>query len=135
MVAFTGSTSSGQAVMRSAANNLKKVQLECGGKSASIVFDDVDLDKLVSDPGFLLSCALIHSGQVCFVGSRLLVQRSIHKRLATKLVAAFESWNVGKPDDPGLLQNMPFVYGALTNIEQLERVQQHVEEAKEDGVR
>jgi hypothetical protein len=50
-------------------------------------------------------------------------------------VAAFESWNVGKPDDPGLLQNMPFVYGALTNIDQLERVQQHVEEAKEDGVR
>ena len=119
--------------MRSAATNLKKVQLECGGKSASIVFDDVDVDSLVSDPGFLLSCALIHSGQVCFVGSRLLVQESIHDNLVEKLVAAFKSWSVGKPDDPDLIAKMPFIYSALTNSEQLSRVTQHVADAQEDG--
>ncbi|HEX8098831.1 MAG TPA: aldehyde dehydrogenase family protein, partial [Actinomycetota bacterium] len=74
-VAFTGSTEIGRRVMEIAAENIKKVTLELGGKSAAIVLDDVDLDYAVDGA---LWGVFFHSGQVCSAGTRLLVQRGIH---------------------------------------------------------
>ena len=74
LVSFTGSTRGGKEVQRAAAGNLKRVLLECGGKSAAVVFDDVDVDALVANPGFVLISGILHAGQVCATASRLLVQ-------------------------------------------------------------
>ena len=61
-------------MQQAAAGNLKRVLLECGGKSAAVVFDDVDVDALVANPGFVLTSGILHAGQVCATASRLLVQ-------------------------------------------------------------
>ncbi|GIW13693.1 MAG: hypothetical protein KatS3mg062_1132 [Tepidiforma sp.] len=73
-VAFTGSTASGKAVMRAAANNVKKVSLELGGKSPNIVFPDAAVDAAVAGAFFGI---YLNSGQVCQAGSRLLVSKPI----------------------------------------------------------
>src|SRR5712692_10021504 len=76
MVAFTGDTSTGKDIMRMAADTLKKVSLELGGKSPNIVFADADFDRAIR--GAITGASLFHAGQVCVAGSRVLVQESIH---------------------------------------------------------
>ena len=96
MVAFTGDTSTGVQVMQRAAEQLVRVSLELGGKSANLVFADADLDKAVDGA---LDAILTTTGQVCTAGSRLLVERSIHDAFVDRLRVAMEAVVVGDPLD------------------------------------
>jgi len=98
-IAFTGSTQVGRLMLMYAQSNLKKVSLECGGKSPQIIFADTpDLDETVNAA---VAGIYANSGQVCSAGSRLLVQRSIHREFVEKFVAAARTAFVpGDPLDP-----------------------------------
>src|SRR5205085_10698853 len=86
-VSFTGSTEVGIRVMQLAANDVKRVSLELGGKSANIVFADCDFDRAVASAA---SSSPGNAGQDCCARSRVLVERSIHDRFSRALVEAFE---------------------------------------------
>src|SRR5919198_288948 len=96
-VAFTGSTEVGRRIMELASTNIKKCTLELGGKSASIVLDDVDMDYAVDGA---LWGVFFHNGQVCSAGTRLLVQRSILDEFLAELAKRTEAINVGPALDP-----------------------------------
>src|SRR5207249_4302475 len=81
-VAFTGSTEVGRRIMQLASGTIKKTTLELGGKSASIVLDDVDMDYAVDGA---LWGVFFHNGQVCSAGTRLFVQRGIHDEFVAEL--------------------------------------------------
>ena len=93
-VAFTGSTAVGKRIMAGCADQVKRVTLELGGKSANIIFADADLDKAASAaPGAVFD----NSGQDCCARSRVLVQRSAFDRFLELFVAAAGEWTVGDP--------------------------------------
>ncbi len=96
-VAFTGGTATGRAILKGAADsNLKKVTLELGGKSPNIFFEDADLEAAVDGALFGL---FINQGEVCSAGSRILVQRSIHKVFMKHLLAKTKRIRLGDPLD------------------------------------
>lgn len=99
MVSFTGSTEVGRLFLKYAAeSNLKKVTLECGGKSPQLVLaDPPDLDIVAEQ---VLIAALANQGENCSCGSRLIVHRSIQGALVDRLVAGLPDWKVGDPMDP-----------------------------------
>ncbi len=99
VVTFTGSTEVGRLFLRySAESNLKRVVLECGGKSPQVVMADAgDLDRVAED---VLTAGYANMGENCTCGSRLIVHRSVHDELLSKLVAGTEQWTVGDPQDP-----------------------------------
>ena len=123
-VAFTGSTEVGKGVMRAAADNVKKVTLELGGKGANIVLDDADLDLAVDGTlfGFLLM-----SGQACESGTRLLVHESIHDEFVGRLVARAESLVLGDPMNPAS------DLGPLVSAKQKARVEKYIALGQEEG--
>src|SRR3990170_4704575 len=88
-VTFTGESNTGKAIMAAAANTLKKLSFELGGKSASIVFADADLDEAVA--GSLIG-TFMNQGEACLAGSRILVQRSIYEEFCSRLVAGVRAW-------------------------------------------
>src|SRR6476619_2454547 len=92
VITLTGSRETGMAVMRSAADNLKHVHLELGGKNAVIVLDDADLDLAVD--GIVWS-AFGTSGQRCTAASRVIAQRGVYDELQKRLVAAAEALRLG----------------------------------------
>lgn len=96
-ITFTGSTPTGQGILRASAGNLKRVTLELGGKSPQIVCADADLDAIV--PTVALA-AFANSGQICIAGSRVLVERSIEQELIERLSAYASSLRVGPGIDP-----------------------------------
>jgi acyl-CoA reductase-like NAD-dependent aldehyde dehydrogenase len=96
-VAFTGSTAVGKRIMAGCADQVKRVTLELGGKSANIVFADADLDRAAAAaPGAVFD----NSGQDCCARSRVLVERSVFDRFLELFVAAARQWKVGDPMDP-----------------------------------
>jgi aldehyde dehydrogenase (NAD+)/betaine-aldehyde dehydrogenase len=96
-VSFTGSTATGQDVMRSAADTMKRITLELGGKSANVVFADADLDLAIkSAPGAVFG----NTGQDCCARSRILVERKAFDDFVSGFVAATESLKIGDPADP-----------------------------------
>jgi acyl-CoA reductase-like NAD-dependent aldehyde dehydrogenase len=96
-VAFTGSTEVGRDVMSRASGTIKRVTLELGGKSASVIFADADLEKAAAaTPGGVFA----NAGQDCCARSRVLVQRSVLDRYLELLTAAVADWTVGDPTDP-----------------------------------
>jgi len=96
-VAFTGSTEVGRRIMQLASGTIKKCTLELGGKSASIVLDDVDMDYAVDGA---LWGVFFHNGQVCSAGTRLFVQRGIHDEFVAELSKRAEALRVGPALDP-----------------------------------
>src|SRR5207253_7225004 len=96
-VSFTGSTEVGRRIMQLASSNIKKCTLELGGKSASIVLDDVDLDYAVDGA---LWGIFFHAGQVCSAGTRLFVQRSIYDEFVSELAKRADRIRVGAAEDP-----------------------------------
>jgi aldehyde dehydrogenase (NAD+) len=125
-VAFTGSTATGQAIMRAAASNMKRVSLELGGKSPNIVFNDADLD--ITVPGAAMA-VFANSGQMCSAGTRLFVQRRIYPEFVERLATFAKQLRVGDPLDP-LTQ-----LGPLVSQAQLERVTGYLESGKSQGAR
>jgi len=96
-VAFTGSTAVGKEIMRSAAGTLKKITLECGGKSANIVLEDADLSIAVDGA---LYAAFYHQGQCCEAGTRLLLPESIADEFLGLLLEKTRRLRLGDPMDP-----------------------------------
>ena len=97
-IAFTGSTAVGKRLMAGCADQVKRITLELGGKSANIVFADADLEAAAaSAPGAVFD----NSGQDCCARSRVLVQRSVFDRFVELFAAATAGWKVGDPTDPG----------------------------------
>jgi betaine-aldehyde dehydrogenase len=124
MVAFTGSVEVGKHIMRTAADNVKKVGLELGGKSPNIVFADADFEAAID--GALIGI-FAGSGEVCSAGSRLLLERSIYDRFVGELVSRAMAIKVG----PALDGDSEM--GPLVSKDQLEKVERYVEIGKKEG--
>ncbi|MGY2290543.1 aldehyde dehydrogenase family protein [Pseudomonas sp. SDO528_S397] len=123
-VSFTGSTAVGKTIMVNAAQTMKRVTLELGGKSAHILLDDADLAQAIP---FALQVAFMNNGQACISGSRLLVPASRMDEVCAALRAAIAQWPVGLPtDDETLL-------GPLVSKKQYERVQGYIRKGLEEG--
>jgi aldehyde dehydrogenase (NAD+) len=125
-VAFTGSNTTGQAIIRASAGNLKKLSLELGGKSPNIVFADADLDAAV--PGAAMA-VFANTGQICSAGSRLFVQREIYDEFVEKVAAYGSALKIGNGVDPAT------EIGPLVSAEQLERVSRYLSIGEQEGAR
>jgi len=97
VISYTGSTPVGRMVAAAGAPTLKRMNLELGGKTPMIVFDDADLDATVP---LLVAAVTTFAGQFCMTGSRILVQRGVAGEVRTRLAKAFESVRVGNGLDP-----------------------------------
>lgn len=125
-ISFTGSTVTGRKIVQASAGNLKRVQLELGGKGANIVFEDAPLDAAVFGSAF----AIFHNqGQACIAGSRLLLQESIADAFLDKFLALAQSIRVGNPLDPNTEM------GPLTSTQHRDRVLSYIEVARSQGSR
>jgi len=123
-IAFTGDTSTGRGIMRSAADTVKHLTLELGGKSPNIVFADADLDAAVRGATMGI---FYGKGEVCAAGSRLLVDTSIKDAFLTKVAERTKKMVAGDPLDPKTR------LGAISSKSQLERVLKYVELGKQEG--
>jgi aldehyde dehydrogenase (NAD+) len=123
-IAFTGDTSTGKGIMRGAADTLKRITLELGGKSPNIVLPDADLDAAVRGATIGI---FYGKGEVCAAGSRLLVDRSIKDEFVDKLAARARKMTAGDPLNPQTR------FGALSSKKQLETVLRYIESAKREG--
>jgi betaine-aldehyde dehydrogenase len=125
-IAFTGSTATGRRIVQASAGNLKKVQLELGGKGANIVFDDADLAAAVNGAAW----AIFHNqGQACIAGSRLLLHARIADAFLDRFTELARSIRLGNPLDAGTEM------GPLTSLQHRERVLAYVDVALGEGGR
>lgn len=124
MIAFTGDSATGISVMKHAADGLKKVSLELGGKSPNIVFADANLEKaLLGAENAVFSAA----GQICTAGSRLVIEESIHDEFVEKLAARARAMRVGDGLDASTQM------GPLVSAVQKKSVLDYVEIGRQDG--
>jgi acyl-CoA reductase-like NAD-dependent aldehyde dehydrogenase len=123
-ISFTGSTLVGKELVRQSAGNLKRITLELGGKSPCVVFDDADMD--IAIPGAAMAIAA-NSGQVCFAGSRLFVQRKSYDKVVAGIGAFLEKLKVGDGTDPAT--NL----GPLVSARQRERVLSYIQSGRDEG--
>jgi len=124
MVTMTGSTPTGQAIFRSAAQNLTHVQLELGGKAPTIIFEDADIDIAVAGA---LHSRFDNTGQVCTCNERMYVHEAIYDVFMEKFMTHVKAL---KLDDP---MDMSTDIGPLTNLAGLERMQRMTKEALDNG--
>jgi gamma-glutamyl-gamma-aminobutyraldehyde dehydrogenase len=125
-LSFTGSTEVGKYFQRYAGeSNMKMVWLECGGKSANLVFADCDNLDLAAQKAAFGFC--FNQGEVCSANTRLLVERRIYEAFVEKLVANLSAWQPGDPLDPASGT------GALVTTEHTERVMRFIETGKREG--
>lgn len=96
-ISFTGETSTGTAIMAAAAPSLKKLSFELGGKGATVIFADADLDTAIATAA---RAAFRNQGQICLAGSRLLVQRPVYDQVVNGVLAAIRGIRLGDPLDP-----------------------------------
>jgi acyl-CoA reductase-like NAD-dependent aldehyde dehydrogenase len=123
-IAFTGSTATGRRIVQASAGNLKKVQLELGGKGANIVFDDANLAAAVNGSAW----AIFHNqGQACIAGSRLMLHEKIADEFLDRFIALAASIRLGNPLDPATEM------GPLTSAQHRDRVLSYVSVAREQG--
>ena len=125
-VAFTGSTPVGQQIMRDAAGTLKKVTLECGGKSANIVLDDADMSIAVDGA---LYAIFYHQGQCCEAGTRLFLPSNIADEFMQRMVDKTRKMKVGDP------MKMETDIGPVVSKRQQETVIGYIEKGKKEGAR
>jgi aldehyde dehydrogenase (NAD+) len=125
-VAFTGSTVVGKEIMRSAADTLKRVTLELGGKSPNIVFADADLDSAVKGA---INGIFYGKGEVCCAGSRLFVEKKVEDEFLTKLVERTKKLKPGDPLDPKTK------LGAIVSEQQMKSVLGYIEAGKSEGAK
>ncbi len=125
-IAFTGSTATGKAVVKMAADSMKRVGVELGGKSPDIVFADADLDAAVAGAG--MGC-FNNTGQVCYAGTRIFVQRPAVEPFTERLAAFGRTLKVGNGLDPNVQ------LGPLVSAEQLATVSGYLDIARAEGAR
>ncbi|WP_232726219.1 aldehyde dehydrogenase family protein [Bacillus sp. FJAT-42315] len=126
MVSFTGGTKTGKHIMKTAADTMKKISLELGGKSPNIIFADADFEVAVDYALFGIYCG---SGQVCSAGSRILVEESIYDQFIERFVERAKQIKVG----PGLDEETEM--GPLVSQQHMEKVLSYIEIGKEEGAR
>lgn len=124
-VAFTGSTATGQAILKASVPDLKRVTLELGGKSPSILCADADLASAI--PQAAMGC-FFNSGQVCYAGTRLYVHRSIYDQVLDGIIAVGASQKLGRSSD------RESQLGPLISARQRERVSGFVDRARAAGI-
>ncbi|MGV0795932.1 aldehyde dehydrogenase [Mycolicibacterium elephantis] len=126
MVSFTGSSSVGRDVMAGAATTMKRILLECGGKSACVLLDDVEITDELLERLLFEGCTL-HAGQACILNSRLVVPDALHDEVVDRLAELARAVTVGNPTDDGVTM------GPLISRQHLERVEGFVRRAESDG--
>jgi aldehyde dehydrogenase (NAD+) len=123
-IAFTGSTATGRRIIEASAANMKRVAVELGGKSPDIIFADADLERAV--PGAGMGC-FNNSGQICYAGTRLFVQRPIYDDFVERLAAFSKTIKVGDSLDPSTQ------LGPLVSARQLGTVTGYFDLARSEG--
>ncbi|MGC5172761.1 aldehyde dehydrogenase family protein [Microbacterium sp. DT81.1] len=123
-VAFTGSTETGQKIIEASTSNIKKLQLELGGKSADIICADANLDKAV--PAAAMG-VFANSGQVCYAGTRVLVQRSVVDQFTERLLEYMTTLRVGHSLDSAA------TLGPVISESQLDTVLSYVDVGVSEG--
>ncbi|WP_333903366.1 aldehyde dehydrogenase family protein [Achromobacter insolitus] len=125
-IAFTGSTATGRRIVEASKGNLKRVQLELGGKGANIVFDDANLDAAINGAAW----AIFHNqGQACIAGSRLMLHEKIADAFLERFTALANSIRLGDPRSPDTEM------GPLTSAQHRDKVLSYVGIAAEQGAR
>jgi len=125
-IAFTGEGNTAKIIMRSAADTMKRITFELGGKSPNIVFADADIEKAVD--GALLGIYL-NQGQCCCAGSRLFVQEEIHDQFVNRLATKVQARKLGDPFDPKTQQ------GPQVDQAQFDKILSYIAKGKEQGAR
>src|SRR5216684_793134 len=123
-ISFTGSVAVGQSIMRDGAATMKRITLELGGKSPTILLEDAALEKAI--PAALI-LAFMNSGQACAAGTRLLVPKSRFDAVKRAIVETMRSFTVGDPADPKT------AIGPMVSQKQYERVQSYIRKGIEEG--
>jgi aldehyde dehydrogenase (NAD+) len=123
-IAFTGSTEVGKEIMRSAADSMKRITLELGGKSPNIVFADADIDNAVKGA---ITGIFYGKGEVCNAGSRLFLESKVQDEFLEKLVARAKKMQPADPLDPKTRM------GAIVSQEQMQTVLGYIEAGKKEG--
>ncbi|MCR9197025.1 MAG: aldehyde dehydrogenase family protein [Planctomycetaceae bacterium] len=123
-IAFTGSTETGQLIMREAAATMKRITLELGGKSPNIVFADADLEAAIAGAEFGL---FFNQGQCCCAGSRLFVEDAIHEEFVERVVARARQRVLGNPFDGETTQ------GPQVDKTQFEKIMGYIESGQQEG--
>ncbi len=123
-ISFTGGTVTGKRIASILAPQFKKMSLELGGKNATLVFDDVDVEKTASN---VMRAAFANQGQICLCGSRIFVQRSIYETFKNALVAKVSKMVVSDPLDP------QSKFGALVSESHLNKVLSYIQLAQAEG--
>jgi acyl-CoA reductase-like NAD-dependent aldehyde dehydrogenase len=124
MVSFTGSDAVGRKVYTQGANTLKKVVLELGGKSANVILDDANLEKVVGD---VIAGFTIHAGQGCSLLTRTIVHESLHDELVSRVKAGLDYVKVGDPSDPATAM------GPLISAQQRAKVEELIRVGQQEG--
>ncbi|MFD5463714.1 aldehyde dehydrogenase [Kitasatospora sp. NPDC127059] len=125
-IAFTGSTRAGRRIAAIAGEQLKRVSLELGGKSAAVILPDADLDRAV--PGLKFS-SLLNNGESCIAQTRILAPRSRYEEVVTRLKDLIDSLKVGDPADPETF------IGPMIRRDQQEQVLRYIALGVEEGAR
>lgn len=123
-ISFIGEPSTGTAIMKSAANSLKKLSFELGGKNPNIIFADSDLEEVIDTT---IKSSFINQGEVCLCGSRIYVERTIYEPFLEEFAKRVKELKVGDP------LNSDTNIGALISKEHYDRVNSYIEIAREDG--
>jgi aldehyde dehydrogenase (NAD+) len=123
-ISFTGSVTVGEQIMRDGAATMKRVTLELGGKSPTILLDDAALDQAI--PSALIM-AFLNSGQACAAGTRLLVPKSRLDEVKRAIRDVMRKFTVGDPADPNI------VVGPMVSQKQYERVESYIRKGIEEG--
>src|SRR5580704_14843990 len=125
-ISFTGSVGVGKSIMRDGADTMKRVTLELGGKSPTVLLDDADLDQAIPSA---LVMAFLNSGQACAAGTRLLVPKRQIDQVERAIVAAMSSFPVGDPADPET------AIGPMVSQRQYDQVQSYIRKGIAEGAK
>jgi aldehyde dehydrogenase (NAD+) len=123
-ISFTGSVAVGQQIMHDGAATMKRVTLELGGKSPTVLLDDAALDKAIPSA---LTLAFMNSGQACAAGTRLLVPKSRLDEVKRTIRDAMQAFTVGDPADPNVM------VGPMASQKQYDRVESYIRKGIEEG--
>ena len=125
-IAFTGELSTAKIIQRSAAETMKRLTFELGGKSPNVIFADADLDAAVQGAHFAL---YFNQGQCCCAGSRLYVEQKVYDEVIDRIAEKNKSTKIGDPFDPETQQ------GPQVDKAQFDKILQYVEYGKKDGAK
>ena len=126
LVSFTGGLPTGKRIMIKAADTVKRVALELGGKNPNIIFADALLDEAID---FAVTAAFLHSGQVCSAGTRLIVERSVHDQVVNEIVRRAKQIRLGGPAD------LTAETGPLISEGHLRKVEEYLSKGLAEGAK